>query len=123
MFRSLLFIVGMTLCLYIGTSAQEAMKEPAPGGKVVVVITHEVKEYSVWRKGFDADDSNRKQAGFKVSGVYADVKNPNMVTIIGEFPSAAAAEAFSTSPKLKEVMEKAGVVSKPEVKILTGMKK
>ena len=123
MFRSLFFIVGMTLCLSIGTSAQEAMKKPAPGGKVVVVITHEVKEYSVWRKGFDADDSNRKQAGFKVSGVYADVKNPNMVTIIGEFPSAAAAEAFSTSPKLKEVMEKAGVVSKPEVKILTGMKK
>jgi quinol monooxygenase YgiN len=123
MIRYLLFVVGMTLCLSIGTSAQEAMKKPVSGGKVVVIITHEVKEYSAWRKGYDADESNRKQAGFKVSGVYADVKNPNMVTIVGEFPSAAAAEAFSTSPKLKEVMEKAGVVGNPEVKILTGMKK
>jgi len=123
MIRYLLFVVGMTLCLSIATSAQESMKKPAPGGKVVVIVTHEVKDYNSWRKGYDADETNRKQAGFKVSGVYADVKNHNMVTIIGEFPSAAAAEAFTTSPKLKEVMEKAGVVGKPEVKVLTAMQK
>jgi quinol monooxygenase YgiN len=123
MIRYLSFIVGMTLCLSIGASAQEAAKKPAPAGKVVVIVTHEVKEYGAWRKGYDADESNRKQAGFKVWSVYTDVKNPNMVSIIGEFPSAAAAEAFSTSPKLKEAMEKAGVVSKPEVKVLTAMQK
>ena len=123
MIRYLFFVVGMTLCLSIGTSAQEATKKPAHHEKVVVIITHEVKEYNAWRKGYDADEPNRKQAEFKVSGVYADVSNPNMVTIIGEFPSAAAADAFSTSPKLKEVMEKAGVVGKPEVKVLTAMHK
>jgi hypothetical protein len=41
-----------------------------------------------------------------------------MVSVIGEFPSAAAADAFTTNPKLKEIMEKAGVVGKPDVKIL-----
>jgi quinol monooxygenase YgiN len=86
---------------------------------VTVVITHEVKNYASWRKGYDADESNRNKAGFRVSGVYADLKNPNMVTVIGEFPSAAAAEAFAASPKLKEAMEKSGVIGKPEVKILT----
>lgn len=121
MIRYLFFVVGLTLCLSFGTSAQEATKKPARHGKVLVIITHEVKEYSAWRKGYDADEPNRKTAGFKVSGVYADVNNPNMVTIIGEFPNAAAAEAFSTSPKLKEVMEKAAVVGKPEVKVLTAM--
>jgi quinol monooxygenase YgiN len=109
----------MTLFLAVGLSAQEAMKAPAHAGKVTVIITHEVKDYTAWRKGFDADEPNRKQAGFKVSGVFADVRKPNLVSIIGEFPSATAADAFATSPKLKQAMEKAGVVGKPDVKVLT----
>ena len=119
MAKYLFLVVAMTLCLAVGASAQEAMKKPAEGGKVTVIVTHEVKDYNSWRKGYDADATNRKNAGFKVSGVFADVNNPNMVTIIGEFPNAAAAEAFTTSPKLKEVMEKAGVIGKPDVKVLT----
>lgn len=119
MARYLFFVIAMTLCLAVGASAQEAMKMQARGGKVVVIVTHEVKDYSSWRKGYDADEPNRKKAGFKVSGVYADVNNPNMVSIVGEFPNAAAAEAFTSSPKLKEVMEKAGVIGKPDVKMLT----
>jgi quinol monooxygenase YgiN len=121
--RYLFFVVGMALCLSIGTSAQGATKKPAHHEKVAVIITHEVKEYSAWRKGYDADEPNRKQAGFKVSGVYADVSNPNMVTIIGEFPNAAAVDAFMANPKLKEAMDKAGVVSKPDVKVLTAKQK
>ena len=70
------------------------------------------------KKGFDAHESICNKAGFKVSGVYSDVKNPNTVTIIGEFPSAAAAEAFFSSPDLKETMVKAGVVGKPDIKVL-----
>ncbi len=123
MAKYLFLVVAMTLFLAVGVSAQEAMKMPAHDGKVFVIVTHEVKDYSSWRKGFDADASNRKNAGFKVSGVYADVNNPNMISVIGEFPSAAAAEAFTTSPKLKEVMEKAGVVGKPDVKVLTAKPK
>ncbi|MGA9120461.1 MAG: hypothetical protein WB699_13950 [Bacteroidota bacterium] len=123
MVKSLFLAAVMTLFLAVGLSAQGEMK-PAPAkGKVVVVITHEVKEYTSWRKGYDADASNRKMAGFKVMGVYADVNNPNMITVIGEFPSAAAAEAFTTSPKLKEVMENAGVIGKPDVKVLTARPK
>jgi hypothetical protein len=119
MARHVLLVVFMTLCLAVGVAAQEAIIKPADAGKVVVVVTHEVKDYSVWRKGYDADGPNREKAGFKVLGVYADVSKPTLVTIIGEFPNAAAARAFTTSPKLKESMEKAGVVGKPEVKMLT----
>jgi quinol monooxygenase YgiN len=117
--RSLCSILVLTLCFSLGAWAQETPKKPAHHEKVAVVITHEVKDYGAWRKGYDADEPNRKQAGFTVSGVYADVHNPNSVTIIGEFPSAAAAEAFATSPTLKEAMEKAGVVGKPDVKVLS----
>jgi quinol monooxygenase YgiN len=109
----------MSLFLVMGVFAQGMKMEAKKGAHVTVVITHEVKNYASWRKGYDADESNRNKAGFRVSGVYADLKNPNMVTVIGEFPSAAAAEAFAASPKLKEAMEKSGVIGKPEVKILT----
>jgi quinol monooxygenase YgiN len=117
--KKLVLVAAMTLCLAVGLSAQEGMKAATHGGKVTVIVTHEVKDYAVWRKGYDADQPNRQKAGFKVSGVYVDVKNPNLVSVIGEFPSAAAAEAFTASPKLKDVMEKAGVIGKPEVKVLT----
>ena len=119
MARFLFLVAAMTLCLAVGVRAQDKMMEAAPDGKVLVVVTHEVKDYATWRKGYDADGGNRKKAGFKVTGVYADVNNPNMISIIGEFPSAAAADAFATSPVLKDAMEKAGVIGKPDVKVLT----
>ena len=119
MMKNLLLLVALSICLSIGASAQDAMTKPAQKGKVLVIVTHEVKDYAAWRKGYDADESNRKHAGFKVSGVYADVNNPNMVTVVGEFSSAEAANGFATSPKLKEAMDNAGVIGKPDVKILT----
>jgi quinol monooxygenase YgiN len=85
---------------------------------ITVVITHEVKAYSEWRKGYDADEGNRTKAGAKISGVYTSVDNPNMVTVIGEFPSVEAAQGFMSSPELKKAMEVAGVIGVPEVKIL-----
>ena len=118
MVKYVFLLLAFVTSLAVTGMAQEAEKKPTQGGKVMVMVTHEVKDYATWRKGFDADASNRKKAGFKVSGVYADVKNPNLVSIVGEFPSAEAAEGFAQSPKLKEVMEKAGVIGKPEVKIL-----
>jgi hypothetical protein len=52
-----------------------------------------------------------------------DMKNPNMVTIIATFPSAAAMDALVSSPKLKEAMDNGGVISKPDVKVLKAMAK
>ncbi len=122
MARSLFLAVALMLSLAVGASAQDTMMKPAKAGKVVVVITHEVKDYATWRKAYDADEPNRKSGGFKVWGVYADVNNPNQVSVIGEFPTAAAAAAFTSSPKLKEVMEKAGVIGKPEIMVLNSAK-
>jgi quinol monooxygenase YgiN len=61
--------------------------------------------------------------GFKVWGVYRDAKSPNWVSIIGTFPNAGAVDAFMASPKLKEAMENAGVLGKPDVKVLTAAAK
>jgi len=83
-----------------------------------VIVTHEVKNYSDWRKVYDADEVNRSKAGFITSGEYRSEEDPNKITIIGEVPSAKAIQDFMTDPALKAAMEKGGVIGMPEVKIL-----
>jgi hypothetical protein len=85
---------------------------------VTTILTHEVKDYDVWRKAFDGDETNRSNAGFKTHGVYRGVENPNSITIMMDAPSMEAINAFMTNPDLKAAMEKGGVISAPEVKIL-----
>lgn len=85
---------------------------------VTVIVSHEIKNYSDWRKVFDADEVNRLKAGFKSTGVYQSVDNTNKVTIIGEAPSVEAINGFMSNPELKVAMDKGGVIGIPDVKIL-----
>ena len=85
---------------------------------VTVIISHECSNYADWRVVFDADEPNRLNAGFKSTGVYQAVDNPNKITIIGEAPSVEAINGFMSNPALKATMEKGGVIGMPEVKIL-----
>ena len=85
---------------------------------VTVIITHEVKNYSDWRKVYDADEANRSKAGFQTNREYQSVNNPNLITIIGEAPSLEAINGFMANPELKAAMEKGGVIGIPDVKIL-----
>ncbi len=86
---------------------------------ITVIITHKVKNYSDWRKVYDADAENRSRAEFKISGVFQAVDNPNKVTLIGETPSVEAFSGFMSNPALKAAMEKGGVTGMPDVKILS----
>jgi hypothetical protein len=82
-----------------------------------VILSHEVKNYSDWRKVFDADEGNRSKAGLKITGVFQAIDNPNKITMIGEAPSVEALNVFMTNPQLKAAMEKGGVIGMPDVKI------
>ncbi len=86
---------------------------------VTVILSHEVANFSDWKKGFDEGESMRQQAGVKTIGIFNSVENANDVTIITEFPSKEAVQGFMANPNLKADMEKAGVISAPTVKILS----
>jgi hypothetical protein len=86
---------------------------------VTVIISHECKNYSDWRKVFDADEVNRSKAGFISKGVYHSVDNANKLTIIGEAPSVEVINRYMSNPELKAAMDKGGVIGMPEVKILS----
>jgi len=83
-----------------------------------VILNHEVKNYSDWRKVFDEDEVNRSKAGLKITGVFQAIDNPNKITMIGEAPSVEALNVFMSNPALKDAMEKGGVIGMPQVSIL-----
>lgn len=83
-----------------------------------MIMTHEVKDFAAWKKGFEAGKNVRANAGITIEDVYQSVENPNLVTVIGEAPSAKVAKSFIKSDELKTAMEKAGVLSNPAIQIL-----
>jgi len=85
---------------------------------VTMIISHEVKNYADFKKVFDEDEASRSKNGINIKGVYQETDNANKITVVSEAVSAEAAKAFSENPELKATMEKAGITSKPEIKIL-----
>ncbi len=79
----------------------------------VVEITQTVKDYSKWRPFFNADSSYRKASGLEDVTVGRSVDNPNNLVVVLKASDVQKAKDFTSSPKLKEIMQKAGV-SKPE---------
>ncbi len=94
----------------------------APAGPTVpfnaIVIRHTVADYDKWRPIFDADSTARKEAGMHLIGVDRGIDNPNEINIPFMIEDVAKVKAFAADPRLKEVMEKSGVTSAPNVKLI-----
>ena len=95
-----------------------AFKYAEAGKSVTIINTIEVKDFAEFKKGFDAGEPMREKGGIKVLNIYHSVDNKNLVTIVEEAASADAAKQFFSNPDMKIAMEKTGVISKPEMKIL-----
>ncbi|HEY0031291.1 MAG TPA: hypothetical protein VGC65_11070 [Bacteroidia bacterium] len=83
-----------------------------------IISTQKVENFIKWKQGFDAGAAMRAQAGIVIKNVYQSVDDENSVTVISECPNADIAKAVLSGPGMKEAMEKSGVISTPEVKIL-----
>jgi hypothetical protein len=78
-------------------------------------IRHRVADYAKWRKAYNDFDAERNGMGVSGHGVYKLDGNPNDVTIYHHFVSMQAAKAFAGNPRLKEVMQAAGVQGEPDI--------
>ena len=108
----------ISAALVAATLSIVAFKNAGAEKNVTIINTVEVKDFAAFKKGFAAGEPVRQKAGIKVINMYQSVDNANMVTVVEEAASAEVAKAFFSDPKAKEAMEKAGVTSKPELKIL-----
>jgi hypothetical protein len=82
-------------------------------------VRHEVADYGVWRKAFDAFQPTARKSGAINGAVYRSADDANDVTVTHDFHSVAKAKAFAASPELKAAMEKAGVKGAPQIWIAT----
>jgi len=78
-------------------------------------VRHQVKDFSAWKRGYDAFDAERKKSGVRGHAVFRDTEHPNAVTVWHDFADEKAARAFAGSRQLREAMKGAGVVGEPEI--------
>lgn len=88
--------------------------KPFNNGKVIMIVTLEVKSFAEWKKGFDAGIPIREKAGIKVLSVCSSIENENQIVVIEEAESAQAAHDFLALLKSKQ---KDGDLSKLNVKL------
>ncbi len=83
-----------------------------------IINSQKVANFAKWKQGFEAGQVMREQAGIKIIGIYQSVDDENSITVISEVPNPDMARAIWSAPAMKEAMEKSGVISLPEIKIL-----
>jgi hypothetical protein len=84
-----------------------------------ILVRHKVADFAKWKVAYDADAPGRQSAKLKQLHLLRGVDDPNEVVMLFATEDIAAARAFVSSPKLKETMEKAGVVDRPTVLFLS----
>lgn len=82
-----------------------------------IILSHDVKDFEVWKPVYIADAPRRKAAGLKEVAVGTKAGNPNKVFMIWE-GDPGAVEKMLHDPSLEEVMKNAGVVSMPELTVV-----
>jgi len=80
-----------------------------------LVVQHTVSDYDAWKNVFDAHAATRVSHGATSHRVLRD---GNDLTVLIEFPDAAALGAFANDPTLAEAMKNGGVVGAPQRAIL-----
>jgi hypothetical protein len=78
-------------------------------------VRHTVTDYEAWKKAYDDFDAERMSLGVTGHAVFQSVDDPNDVTVWHDFPTPENAKHFASSPRLKEVMAKAGVKGAPQI--------
>jgi len=83
-----------------------------------ILIRHKVADFAKWKPAYDAHLTARKEAGLKEQSLLRSIDNPNEVVLLFEAEDLKRAKTFTESSDLREVMQKAGVVDKPDILFL-----
>jgi hypothetical protein len=85
---------------------------------VLVLVSHEVKDYDVWKARYDAGRAGRDKAGLVEQFVGRDAKKPNVVHVGLVASSLKEAEHFVFRPELLDAMAAAGVANAPDIRFV-----
>ncbi len=88
-----------------------AVATAAPVSQDVMTIKHKVISYAKWKLAHDSGDSARLAAGMHNYIIARGVDDSNIVFIAFHIDSVDKAKAFANNPNMKDMMQKAGVIS------------
>jgi hypothetical protein len=80
-----------------------------------LLVRHRVAEFDQWKSAYDAHLHAREKAGLKQEHLLRNIDDPDEVLILFEVEDLQKAREFIDASDLSAVMEKAGVVDKPDV--------
>ena len=83
-----------------------------------MLIRHKVKNFTSWKEGYDAHASKRAAAGLSEKYLLRGTNAPNEIVMLFEAEDVGRAQAFAESADLREVMERVGVIDKPDIYFL-----
>ena len=84
-----------------------------------LLVRHSVADFAKWKPVYDAHLAVRQKAGLREKHLLRSIDNPNEVILLFEAEDLKRAQAFAESSDLREAMQKAGVVGKPDILFLT----
>ena len=85
-----------------------------------VLVRHKVRDFSEWKREYDTHRPKRAETGLTEKYLLRGASDPNEVVILFEAKDLDRAKAFGESPELQEIMQKAGVLDRPDIYFLNG---
>jgi hypothetical protein len=84
-----------------------------------VLIRHKVADFAKWKPVYDAHAPKRHGAGLREEHLMRGITDPNEVVLLFAGDDLKKAETFTSSPDLRETMQKAGVIGNPDIAFLS----
>ena len=79
-----------------------------------VLVHSKVDDYNKWKSAYDGNSDFRTRLGSKGGKIFQSADTPGELFVLLEWDSLENAKKFAQSDELKEKMQGAGVVGKPD---------
>jgi hypothetical protein len=80
-----------------------------------MLIRHKVKDFTAWKKGYDAHAPARREAGLTERHLLRSSDDPNEVVLLFAAQDLIRAREFAASDDLRQKMQEVGVIDRPDV--------
>jgi heme-degrading monooxygenase HmoA len=88
-----------------------------------MLVRHKVANFDKWKPLYDEHATVRKDSGSRSAHLFRNADNPNEVLILFEWESLDKAKKFAQSENLRQKMQEAGVLDKPDIYFLNEIEK
>ena len=80
-----------------------------------LLVRHRVRDFAVWKSGYDAHQPKRREAGLSEVHLLRGALDASEVVLLFRSEDLGRAKAFTESADLRETMERLGVLDRPDI--------